>query len=122
LISGTTVALIFSKSQCPEWDQPQRLAKNWMRKVCLEIAQFFYETPSWVRLPICPFEKGTRWARILVSRNYAQSVAPASTKYLSSALSWLPAPTVSLMDGAGEQGTWREKVVWRKNTRGKMLF
>jgi hypothetical protein len=30
LISGETVTLIFSKSQCREWDRPQRLAKNWM--------------------------------------------------------------------------------------------
>jgi hypothetical protein len=27
LISGETVTLNFSKSQCPEWDQLQRLAK-----------------------------------------------------------------------------------------------
>jgi hypothetical protein len=30
LMSGETVTLNFSRSQCPEWDWPQRLAKNWM--------------------------------------------------------------------------------------------
>ncbi len=30
LISGETVTLIFSKSQCPEWGQPQRLAERFM--------------------------------------------------------------------------------------------
>jgi hypothetical protein len=59
LISGTTVTLIFSKSQCPEWDQPQRLAKNWMRKVCLEIAQFFLMKPQvGLGCPSAPLRRG----------------------------------------------------------------
>jgi hypothetical protein len=29
------------KVNAPVWDWPQRLVKNWIRKFCLEIAQFF---------------------------------------------------------------------------------
>jgi hypothetical protein len=41
------------------------------RKARLESAQFFNETPRGDRLPICPFEKGARWARFLAARNNA---------------------------------------------------
>jgi hypothetical protein len=63
------------------------LQKTGCEKFALKLHSFFNEAPRGDRLPICPFEKGTRWARILVARNNAQGVAPASTKYLSSALS-----------------------------------
>jgi hypothetical protein len=50
----------------------RRLAEYLLSKACLEIAQFYNETPRGDRLPICSFEKGTRWAGILVARNNTQ--------------------------------------------------
>ncbi len=37
---------IFSNSQCPEWDRPLCLARNWLWKICLGIAKFFEWIPK----------------------------------------------------------------------------
>ncbi len=48
------------------------LQKGCCKKLALELYSFFNETPRGDRLPICPFEKGTRWVGILATRNEAQ--------------------------------------------------
>jgi hypothetical protein len=50
----------------------QRLVKNWMEKFALKLHSFLNEAPRGDRLPICPYEKGTRWAGILIASNNAQ--------------------------------------------------
>jgi hypothetical protein len=52
------------------------------KKFALELDSFLNETPRGDWLPICPFEKGTRWAGIF-EQGTMLSVAPVSTKYLS---------------------------------------
>jgi hypothetical protein len=49
------------------------LQKSGCEKFALKLQSFLDETARGDRLPICPFEKGTRWAGILVARNNAQS-------------------------------------------------
>jgi hypothetical protein len=72
-VSWETVTLNFiKKSQCPEWDRPQRLARNGYKKFALELDSFLNETPRGDWLPICPFEKGTRWVGIFETRDNAQ--------------------------------------------------
>jgi hypothetical protein len=47
------------------------LQKSCCKKIALKLHSFFNETPRGDRLPICPFEKGARWAGILAARNNA---------------------------------------------------
>jgi hypothetical protein len=49
------------------------LQETGCEKFALKLHSFFNETPRGDWLSICPFEKGTRWAGILVARNNAQS-------------------------------------------------
>jgi hypothetical protein len=55
------------------------LQKTGCEKFALKLHTFLNETPGGDGLPICPFEKRTRWVGILTARNNA----PVSTKYLS---------------------------------------
>jgi hypothetical protein len=72
LMSGETVTLNFLKKSMPRMGPATAACKKLDVKVCLGIVQFFNETPRGDRLPICPFEKGTRLAGIFVSRDNAQ--------------------------------------------------
>jgi hypothetical protein len=58
------------------------LQKTRCEKFALKLHSFLNETPRGDRLPICPFEKGTRWAGILVAGNNAQSCSSIN-QYLS---------------------------------------
>jgi hypothetical protein len=42
-------------------------------KFALALHNFLNKSPRGDRLPICPFEKGTRWAGILAAKNNDQS-------------------------------------------------
>jgi hypothetical protein len=48
------------------------LQKTGCKNFSLELHSFLDETPRGDRLPIRPFEKGTRWAGIFVARDNAQ--------------------------------------------------
>jgi hypothetical protein len=59
------------------------LQKTGCEKFALELHSFFNETPRGDRLPICPFELGTRWTLEFWLQGTMLKVAPVSTKYLS---------------------------------------
>jgi hypothetical protein len=48
------------------------LQKTGCEKFALELDSFLNETPRGDRMPICPFEKGTRWVGIFGARDNAQ--------------------------------------------------
>ncbi len=74
---------IFSKSQCPEWGQPQWLAKNWMWKVYLGIAQFFLmKLQEGIGCPSGLVRRGPDGLQFWLQGTMLK-VAPVSTKYLS---------------------------------------
>jgi hypothetical protein len=65
LISGETVTLNFLKKSMPRMGPAAAACKKLdVKYFPWNCTVFFNETPRGDRLPICPFEKGTRWARI----------------------------------------------------------
>jgi hypothetical protein len=66
-MSGETVTLNFLKKSMPRMGPATAACKKpGCKKFALELYSFFNETLRGDRLPIYPFEKGTRWAGILL--------------------------------------------------------
>jgi hypothetical protein len=73
LVSGETVTLNFLKKSMPRMGPATAACKKLATKnLPWNCTVFFNETPRGDWLPICPFEKGTRWAGIFETRDNAQ--------------------------------------------------
>jgi hypothetical protein len=70
--SASKLYLVDQKVNSQNGTSHSGLQKTGCEKFALKLHSFLDEAPRGDRLPICPFEKGTSWAGILVARNNAQ--------------------------------------------------